>query len=124
MPELWTSSDIAKATGGVVSGAFSVSGLSIDTRTIETGDFFVPLKDVRDGHDFIPMALERGAGGVLSESPVPKGNAVIVIDSLKALQDLGKAGVARSQALRIAVTGSVGKTSVKEALAHMFSAFQ
>ena len=123
MPELWTASDIAKATGGEASGAFSVSGLSIDTRTIEAGDLFVPLKDVRDGHDFIPMALERGAGGVLSESPVPKGNAVIVIDSLKALQDLGKAGVARSQALRIAVTGSVGKTSVKEALAHMFSAF-
>ncbi len=124
MSELWTSSDIAKATGGEAQGDWSVSGLSIDTRTIETGDLFVPLKDVRDGHDFIPMALERGAGGVLSENPVPKGNAVIVKDSFQALQDLGKVGVERSQALRIAVTGSVGKTSVKEALAHMFSAFE
>ncbi len=124
MSELWTSSDIAKATGGEASGVFSVSGLSIDTRTIEVGDLFVPLKDARDGHDFIATALEKGAGGVLSEIPVSKGNAIIVKDSFKALQDLGKAGVARSQALRIAVTGSVGKTSVKEALSVMFSKFE
>ena len=119
---LWTSADIAKATGGKASGDFTVSGLSIDTRTIEAGDLFVPLKDVRDGHDFIPMAMEKGAGGTLSEIAV-EGRAVIVKDSLQALRDLGKEGVERSQALRIAVTGSVGKTSVKEALAHMFTAF-
>ena len=119
---LWTSADIAKATGGKASGDFTVSGLSIDTRTIEAGDLFVPLKDVRDGHDFIPMAMEKGAGGTLSEIAV-EGRAVIVKDSLQALRDLGKEGVERSQALRIAVTGSVGKTSVKEALAHMFAAF-
>jgi len=53
---LWTSADIAKATGGKASGDFTVSGLSIDTRTIEAGDLFIPLKDIRDGHDFIPMA--------------------------------------------------------------------
>lgn len=119
---LWTSADIAKATGGKASGEFDVSGLSIDTRTIEAGDLFVPLKDIRDGHDFIPMAMEKGAGGALSEVGVA-GNAVIVKDSLQALRDLGKESVERSQALRVAVTGSVGKTSVKEALAHMFSAF-
>jgi len=123
MSELWTSSDIAEATNGEANAAFSVSGISIDTRTIVTGDFFVPLKDTRDGHDFIPMAFKKGAGGVLSENPVPNGNAVIVKDCFQALRDLGKAGVERSQAVRIAVTGSVGKTSVKEALAQMFSAF-
>ncbi len=119
---LWTSADIAKATNGQASGDFTVSGLSIDTRTIEAGDLFVPLKDVRDGHDFIPAAYEKDAGGTLSEKSV-SGNAVIVKDSLQALRDLGKEGVERSRALRIAVTGSVGKTSVKEALALMFSAF-
>ena len=119
---LWTSADIAKATGGKASGDFTVSGLSIDTRTIEAGDLFIPLKDIRDGHDFIPMAMEKGAGGTLSENPVA-GNAVVVKDSLQALRDLGQYSVNRSKALRIAVTGSVGKTSVKEALAHMFSAF-
>ena len=119
---LWTSADIAKAVGGETSGDFSVSGLSIDTRTIEAGDLFVPLKDIRDGHDFIPMAMEKDAGGTLSENPT-SGNAIIVKDSLQALRDLGKEGVERSRAQRIAVTGSVGKTSVKEALAQMFSAF-
>ena len=119
---LWTSADIAKAVSGEASDDFNITGLSIDTRTIEAGDLFVPLKDIRDGHDFIPMAMEKGAGGALSEKPV-EGNAVIVKDSLQALRDLGQTSVARSKALRIGVTGSVGKTSVKEALAHMFSAF-
>jgi len=122
MSELWTAEDIAKAVGGKASGDWAVSGISIDSRSIEDGDLFVPLKDVRDGHDFIPMALESGAGGVLSEKDV-SGNNVRVVDSFTALRTLGKEGVERSQALRIAVTGSVGKTSVKEALAHMFGAF-
>ena len=122
MSELWTASDIAKATGGKASGDWAVSGVSIDTRSLERDDLFVPLKDVRDGHDFIDMALENGAGGTLSEKDV-SGNHVRVGDTLTALRSLGKEGVERSQALRIAVTGSVGKTSVKEALALMFSKF-
>ena len=122
MSKLWTSSDIAKATGGTASGEWSVGGVSIDTRSIEKDDLFVPLKDVRDGHDFIEAAQENGAGGTLSEKDV-SGNHVRVDDTLKALRALGKEGVERSQAQRIAVTGSVGKTSVKEALALMFSKF-
>jgi len=122
MSELWTASEIAKATGGTASGEWTVSGVSIDSRSIKKGDLFVPLKDVRDGHDFIPMAQENGAEGTLSEKAV-SGNHVRVEDSFAALRALGKEGVERSQALRIAVTGSVGKTSVKEALAHMFKAF-
>lgn len=122
MSELWTASDIAKATGGKASGDWSVSGVSIDTRSLQAGDLFVPLKDVRDGHDFIPQAQDRGAGGTLSEKDI-SGNHVRVDDTLKALRALGKEGVERSQALRIAVTGSVGKTSVKEALSLMFAKF-
>ncbi len=122
MSELWKASDIAKATGGTASGDWSVSGVSIDTRSIDKEDLFVPLKDVRDGHDFIEMAMEKGAGGTLSEKDVA-GNHVRVDDTLRALRTLGKEGVERSQALRIAVTGSVGKTSVKEALALMFEKF-
>lgn len=119
---LWTSEDIAKAVSGETTEAFHVNGISIDTRTIGAGELFVPLKDTRDGHDFIAVAMENGAGGTLSEKSMD-GAAVIVKDTLQALRDLGKEGVERSEALRIAVTGSVGKTSVKEALAHMFAAF-
>ena len=122
MSELWAASDIAKAVGGKASADWSVSGVSIDSRSLEKGDLFVPLKDARDGNDFIDMALENGAGGTLSEKDV-SGNHVRVDDTLTALRSLGKEGVERSQALRIAVTGSVGKTSVKEALALMFAKF-
>jgi len=104
------------------SGDWTVSGVSIDSRSLQKGDLFVPLKDVRDGHEFIPMAQNNGAGGVLTEKDI-SGNNVNVEDTYQALRALGKEGVERSQALRIAVTGSVGKTSVKEALAHMFGAF-
>ena len=122
MPDLWTSDDIAKATGGKASGAWSVGGVSIDSRSVKAGDLFVPLKDARDGHEFIPMAFENGAGGALSERDID-GNIIAVSDSLEALRALGQAGIKRSDALRIAVTGSVGKTSVKDALAEMFSTF-
>jgi UDP-N-acetylmuramoyl-tripeptide--D-alanyl-D-alanine ligase len=119
---LWTAQDAAKATGGKAVGEWTISGLSIDTRTIEAGDLFVPLRDVRDGHEFIPMAREKNAGAVMSEHDMD-APALVVKDSLGALTALGKAACARSSALRIGVTGSVGKTSVKEALAHMFAGF-
>lgn len=121
---LWTSAEIAAATGGAAQGGdWSASGLSIDTRSIQSGDLFVPLRDIRDGHDFIPQAFEGGATAVLSEKELPDNQpAVIVNDSLHALQDMAVAARERSDALRVAVTGSVGKTSVKDALFHMFSA--
>ena len=59
---LWTSAEIAAAVGGRLDGpAFAANGVSIDTRTIEPGDLFVALAGARDGHEFIPKALERGA---------------------------------------------------------------
>lgn len=114
MSVLWTHETAAKATGGQAVGEWVVNGLSIDTRSIEPGQLFVPLKDIRDGHDFIPMAYEKGAAAVISEHEISDIPALIVDDSLKALEDLAKAARKRSAATRIAVTGSVGKTSVKE----------
>jgi len=120
---LWTSSDIAKATGGNVSADFEVTGLSIDTRNLKAGDLFVALKDVRDGHDFIDAAVEAGAGGVLCEAAPSGVPAVTVSESSKGLEDLGVYARNERKALRIGVTGSVGKTSVKDALAVMLSGF-
>ena len=56
---LWTSEDAAKATGGRVTQPWTAAGVSIDTRTLAKGDLFVALKDVRDGHDFVALALEK-----------------------------------------------------------------
>ena len=120
MARLWTSPAIAAATGGRATCDFSVTGVSIDTRTIAAGDLFVALADQRDGHDFVADALRKGAAGALVDR-VPAGCTptdplVIVPDVLAALAALGHAGRARSRARVVAVTGSVGKTSTKEML--------
>ena len=60
-PSLWTSDEIAAATGGRVTAPFTASGVSIDTRSLEAGDLFVALAGARDGHEFIPAALSAGA---------------------------------------------------------------
>jgi UDP-N-acetylmuramoyl-tripeptide--D-alanyl-D-alanine ligase len=112
---LWTSAEIEDATGGQASGPFAVEGVSIDTRAIERGDLFVALAGVRDGHEFVQQALDGGAAGSLASKPVP-GAAVMVDDTLKALEHLGAVARDRCKARRCAVTGSVGKTSVTQAI--------
>ncbi|MFD1794366.1 UDP-N-acetylmuramoyl-tripeptide--D-alanyl-D-alanine ligase [Paracoccus aurantiacus] len=117
---LWTSEDAVAATGGNATRDWQANGVSIDTRTIRQGDLFVALKDVRDGHDFVAQALEKGAAAALV-SHVPDGVAddaplLIVDDVLDGLEALGRAGRARMNGKVIGVTGSVGKTSTKEML--------
>jgi len=114
---LWTSDEILAATGGRLPGAnFAATGVSIDTRTLEPGDLFVALAGERDGHEFAALALDRGAGGLLVSQPV-SGPAVVVGDTLRALEQLGEAARIRApQTRRGAVTGSVGKTSVTQAI--------
>ncbi|WP_288948923.1 UDP-N-acetylmuramoyl-tripeptide--D-alanyl-D-alanine ligase [uncultured Paracoccus sp.] len=115
---LWTSQDAAAATGGRATRDFAITGISIDTRTIQPGDLFVALQAARDGHDFVAQALEKGAAAALV-SRIPEGVApdaplLTVSDVLPALEALGRAGRARMQGKVIAITGSVGKTSTKE----------
>ncbi|MDU8926312.1 UDP-N-acetylmuramoyl-tripeptide--D-alanyl-D-alanine ligase [Alisedimentitalea sp. MJ-SS2] len=117
---LWTSAEAAEATGGRAVGEWVVDGVSIDTRTIKAGDLFVALKAARDGHDFVAQALDKGAAAALV-SRVPEGVAedaplLIVDDVLAALEAMGRAARARTDARVVAVTGSVGKTSTKEML--------
>lgn len=114
---LWTSEAVLAATGGTLHGApFAANGVSIDTRTIEPGDLFVVMEGVRDAHDFVPDALKAGAAGILSLRSVD-GSSITVDDTLKALEKLGIAARERApQAKRGAVTGSVGKTSVTQAI--------
>ncbi|ATQ43804.1 UDP-N-acetylmuramoyl-tripeptide--D-alanyl-D-alanine ligase [Caulobacter mirabilis] len=114
---LWTSDEIGAATGGrVVAGPFAVSGVSIDSRSVEPGDLFVALAGARDGHEFAAGALASGAAAVLARKPV-QGPHVLVEDTLGALEKLGVAARDRSPARRAAITGSVGKTSVTQAVA-------
>ncbi len=117
---LWTSADAVLATGGHSTADWQANGVSIDTRTLQPGDLFVALKDLRDGHDFVAQALAKGAAAALV-SHVPDGVAkeaplLIVPDVLQALEQLGRFARARTRAKVIGVTGSVGKTSTKEML--------
>jgi UDP-N-acetylmuramoyl-tripeptide--D-alanyl-D-alanine ligase len=117
MPDpLWTSQDIVTAVGGNHVGAgFTATGVSIDTRSLEPGDLFVALGGVRDGHGFVAAAMDEGAAGALVSRPV-EAPAVLVRDTLTALEQLGVAARRRCLARRCAVTGSVGKTSVTQAI--------
>jgi len=116
VPDLWTADEIAAATGGKVNRAFTATGVSIDTRTVEPGDLFVALAGVRDGHEFVGQALAKGAAGALVSQPVD-GPSVGVAETFKALEALGVAARDRApQVRRGAVTGSVGKTSVTQAV--------
>jgi UDP-N-acetylmuramoyl-tripeptide--D-alanyl-D-alanine ligase len=114
---LWTSAEIEAATGGVLHGpAFEAFGIEIDSRELPPGDLFVALSAARDGHDFVDAARARGATGVLASRPVAEPY-VLVDDTLAALRRLAEAARKRAPAARRgAVTGSVGKTSVTQAV--------
>ena len=113
---LWTSAEIAAATGGVASGDFDVTGVAFDSREVGTGDLFVAMKgEASDGHRYLDQAFAQGAAGAIVSEPCAYPH-VRVDDSFAALQMLGRASRARSGATIIGVTGSVGKTSAKEAL--------
>lgn len=126
MSALWTADEAQAATGGFAEGpAWEASGVSIDTRTLKPGDLFVALKADRDGHDFVSVALEKGAAAALV-SHVPEGVSeraplLMVDDVLVGLEHLGHAARARTGAQVIAITGSAGKTSTKEMLGHVLA---
>ena len=122
MTALWTAPALAAALGAETpAGAADLTGLSIDTRTLQRGDLFVALKDVRDGHDFVRNAFAAGAGAALVDrahaGEIAGAGPLYVVEAvLPALEKLGRAARARSCARIVAVTGSVGKTSTKEML--------
>ena len=113
---LWDAVEIARAVRGVAVGQFQVSGVEIDSRDVIPGDLFFALKgEAMDGHKFVPMAFARGAAAVVVDRPVD-GPHILVNDTSTALELLATAARRRTGARIIGVTGSVGKTGVKEAI--------
>ncbi len=130
MSALWTSQEFVEAVQGRPFGTLPehVSGISIDTRTLLPGDAFFAIKGDRfDGHSFCSAAAANGAAlMVIEDSKLPslgrlKVPMVVVSDVLAALGKLAAAARKRSHAKIIAVTGSVGKTTTKEALRYMLA---
>jgi len=116
---MWNNNDVSAALNLGVLSVFEASGVAIDSRSIKKGEIFVALKgDNFDGHDYVNKAVENGAAAVIVEREIVKISAVqiIVDDTYEALVKLAKFRRKNSDAKFIAITGSVGKTSFKEAL--------
>lgn len=113
---LWDAISVARAVKGTANADFQLSGVEIDSRDVVPGDLFFALKgENTDGHRFVDMAFEKGASAVITDREVD-GPHVRVNDTTEALEKLGAAARERTRARIVGVTGSVGKTSVKEAI--------
>ena len=109
---------LALACGGELSGPdVEVDGATNDSRSVRPGQLFVPLVAERDGHGFVPAALAAGAAAYLTAQPPVGGTAIVVDDTSAALLACGRLARARLPERVVGVTGSVGKTSVKDLLA-------
>ncbi len=127
----YSAADLAAAVHGRQTGGARerrLGAVSIDSRTLAPGDTFFAIVAARDGHDFVPAAIARGAAGVVVQRPVAAGAdpsspvVVEVADTLQALQDLGRAVRHASGARVVAITGSAGKTTTKDAIALVLEA--
>jgi UDP-N-acetylmuramoyl-tripeptide--D-alanyl-D-alanine ligase len=126
----FSAAEIASGIGGIVvagSENMPFSGVSIDTRTLRSGELFFAIRGpVHDGHSFIPNALSGGASGVVAERGrlrhdefPPKRVLIEVEDTHQALKDMASAVRRQWPGTPIGITGSMGKTTTKEFVAQM-----
>lgn len=122
---LWTSLGLIEPLAARVCGRLprgGVTGISIDSRSLRKGELFFAIRGLNsDGHEYVGAAFEKGAAAAVvheayADMLAPRGPLYVVTDVLAALERLGVAARTRSSARIAAVTGSVGKTSTKEAL--------
>ena len=126
MNDVWTEAELMAATnGGFSRGGFAASAIRTDSRHIKAGEAFVALVGVRDGHDFVRNAMQRGASGAIVSRDVAAGHGrlLLVDDTLDALTRLGELGRMRSRARFCAITGSVGKSTTKEMVRRVLAHF-
>lgn len=117
-PILWTAAEVGQVLDTSSTAEWDATGVSIDSRTVEPGDLFVALSGpTHDGNDFVEDALGKGAVAAIASRPSSDPRVLIVEDTMAALETLALAARERSAARIVAVTGSVGKTGTKEALA-------
>lgn len=125
---IWDKESAENAAGGKSTAQWQASGISIDTRTLKPGDLFIALKGEKsDGHQFLADAVGKKAAAAIVEH-VPEGidkkfPLLVVKDALKALQDMARFRRKQTKAKIIGITGSVGKTSVKEGLNAVLAQF-
>ena len=130
MTALWPAKSAAAATGGTASGDWQATGVSIDSRGVEPGDLFVAIRGPNtDGHLHVDEALDKAAAAAMvardwagQQDATDAKPLLVVDDTMDGLNALARASRRRGTARVAAITGSVGKTSTKEALAHVLAA--
>ncbi|MCS6971922.1 MAG: UDP-N-acetylmuramoyl-tripeptide--D-alanyl-D-alanine ligase [Leptospiraceae bacterium] len=127
--DLFTVASVLRAEPSLLLPNIKISSITNSSLEVKPGALFIPLKDKRDGHDFIHDALARGAAAFLAEkghrvldslSAENRNRAVVVNDTLRALADLAAFHRRRFAPFVVAVTGSNGKTTTKEMLSQIF----
>ena len=116
--------DAAQWCGGTVEEKYEdvvFDGAGNDTRSLQPGQLFIALQGVRDGHDYIPAAIAKGAAAVLCSRKVGDYPAILVKDPRTALGDIAREALKRIGAKVVAITGSVGKSTTKEMIAAVLS---
>jgi UDP-N-acetylmuramoyl-tripeptide--D-alanyl-D-alanine ligase len=119
----FTLQEVARALGSAVNTPSArVTGWSVDTRTLNPGDLYFALRGPNhDGHEYVRTAVEKGAAGVVVDRPMGVPCEIVAPDSLRALQQLGAWARDQWGGVVIGVTGSAGKTTTKDAIAHLLS---
>jgi UDP-N-acetylmuramoyl-tripeptide--D-alanyl-D-alanine ligase len=105
----------AQLNGRIVGDDVECRGLHTDSREIRPGELFVALRDVRDGHEFISEAVASGAVAYVTDGRIVSGGtAIVVSDTWWALAEIGRISRSRMRGHVVGITGSVGKTTVKD----------
>jgi UDP-N-acetylmuramoyl-tripeptide--D-alanyl-D-alanine ligase len=121
MTPLWRGTELAGLFGQDFHA--DISGVSIDTRTLQPGDLFIALADARDGHDFVGQAVSAGAAAVMVHKDVDTAVPQLrVADTYEGLWQLGRGARQRFQGRVVALTGSSGKTTLRSWFEHVLTA--
>jgi UDP-N-acetylmuramoyl-tripeptide--D-alanyl-D-alanine ligase len=127
MVELRLDEIAAKMNGHILQGDLSrvFRRFNIDSRLTQPGELFFAIRARRDGHEFIPAARDKGAGGAVAshDIPAPDGNFALirVPDTVAALAELAQQVLAEHPVRVVGITGSIGKTTTKEFAAALLS---
>lgn len=116
---IWNSETLSKALGITISNSINCNEVQFNSKDVKKGDLFIALKGNGDGHDYVLDAIDKGANAVIVSKHidiVDKNKIILVDNCFEALQKMALYKRGSSKAKFIAITGSVGKTSTKEAL--------
>jgi len=116
---IWNYENLSEVLGITLPHSITANQIQFNSKDVTKGDLFIALQGNKDGHDYVQDAINQGAAAVIVSKPVniaDEDKIILVNDCFKALEKMAEYKRKHSKAKFIAITGSVGKTSTKEAL--------